>query len=60
MKLLQEITKWDCGVAIPNHTYMINDAGKCVGYIKAGTTDEIMFSKPMSFSKSYRKFNEVK
>lgn len=60
MKLLQEITKWDCGVAIPNHTYMINDAGKCVGYIKVGESEPTMFTKPLSFTKSYRKFVEIK
>ena len=58
---LQETTDWssaDC--KIPNHTYIFDD-DKCIGYIKAGTTEEIMFSKPSTnFSKKGRKFKKVK
>lgn len=57
MKYLKEITDWD----ISNHTYMVNDAGHLVGYIKTGTKDEIIFKSPMKqFSKSRRKFVELK
>ena len=53
MKYLKEITDWE----ISNHTYMVNDAGHLVGYIKTGTKEEIIFKSPMKqFSKSRRKF----
>jgi hypothetical protein len=58
--VLKEVTKWDW----PNHTYLLSTAadkshGKMVAYIKSGTDEIEWFSKPMSFSKSYRKFKEV-
>ena len=57
MKYLKEITDWE----ISNHTYMVNDAGLLVGYIKTGTKDEIIFKSPMKqFSKSRRKFITLK
>ena len=43
----------------PQHTYFLNEAGKCVAYIKKGTTEILYNKKPMSFSKSYRKFDKV-
>ena len=55
---LQEVTEWDMDFQ-PNHTYFLNEAGKCVAYIKKGTTEILYNKKPMSFSKSYRKFNKV-
>jgi len=61
MKYLKEITVWDkteCNV--PNHTYIFNDKGQNIGYIKTGTTEEIIYPKPSSqFSKSRRKFVEL-
>ena len=57
---LQETTDWsEAHANIPNHTYIFDDT-KCVGYIKAGTRDEIMFSKPSAnFSKARRTFRNV-
>jgi hypothetical protein len=58
MKYLKEVTVWD--TPVQNHTYIINDVDWLVGYIKQGTTQEIIFSKPMKqWSKSYRKFEKV-
>jgi len=58
MKFLKETTKWDGKT--PNHTYAFEN-GQCVGYIKAGTTELLMFGKPSKqFSKSRRTFVEVK
>lgn len=59
-KYLKEVTTWDkTQYKVPNHTYIFEDS-KCVGYIKAGTKEEIIFSKPSrQFSKSYRKFVEI-
>ena len=58
---LKEITEWDdFGYKVPSHTYIVNKATQLVGYIKEGTTEEIIFKKPMKqFSKSRRKFKKV-
>jgi len=38
---LKEITKWDkTELNVPNHTYIINDAGHLVGYVKTGTKED--------------------
>jgi len=59
IEYFKEITVWDSN--IPNHTYMIDKDGHLVGYIKTGTTEEIIFGKPMKqFSKSRRKFVKLK
>jgi len=55
---LKEVTDWDMDFQ-PNHTYFLNEAGKMVAYIKKGTSKIIYNKKPMSFSKSYRKFDKV-
>jgi hypothetical protein len=60
MKYLRETTNdWHTEYRVPNHTYIVSGV-KCVGYIKEGTTEEIMFKKPVFFDKRYRKFEEVK
>ena len=44
MKYIKEITDWsDSKVAVPNHTYIVNDAGHLLGYIKTKTKEEIRF-----------------
>ena len=58
MQYLKEVTSWD--TPVQNHTYIVDDNNWCVGYIKNGTTEEIIFSRPMKqWSKSYRKFEKV-
>ena len=58
MKFLQETTVWEDNT--PNHIYMF-EYGMCVGYIKKGTTEQIMFKVPSKqFNKRYRTFKEVK
>ena len=63
MKYLKEITDWS-GIEeynVPNHTYILNDNDALVGYVKTGTSKEIMFSKPLTaFSRSRRKFVTLK
>jgi hypothetical protein len=59
MQAIREITNWTEIDFQPNHTYLLNAAGKAVAYIKAGTTEPFFFTKPMSFTKSYRKFEKV-
>ena len=59
MQYLKEITVWD--TPVQNHTYIVTDGGTLAGYTKQGTTEEIMFKKPMKqWSKSRRKFEKVK
>ena len=53
MKTLEEITQW--ADSTPNHTYLL-EGDRCVGYIRQGTTEAIMFAKPMRFDRRYRKF----
>jgi len=60
---LKEITVWDkvTDYTVPNHTYIINEKGALVGYVKTGTKKEIIFKKPiMNFSKSRRRFVTLK
>lgn len=58
---LKEVTEWDdLGYKIPSHTYIVNKATQLVGYIKEGTTEEIIFKSPMKqFAKARRKFLKV-
>ena len=54
----QEVTDW--GDNTPNHSYVLNDNGWLVAYIKQGTTELITLNNPMKqFSKSKRKFKKV-
>lgn len=57
---LKETTSdWKTDYRVPCHTYIFEGA-KCVGYIKEGTTEELMFSKPSTqFDKARRKFKDV-
>jgi len=61
MKFLKETTVWDkVDYRVPNHTYAF-EGSKCVGYIKEGTTELLMFNKPsVHFNKKGRTFKEVK
>lgn len=60
MKYLKETTEYTAGYRVPLHTYIF-DGSACVGYIKEGTTEKIMFKNPLKqFSKTRRKFKEVK
>ena len=61
MKFLKEVTNWTECPSTPNHTYIFNDSGQNVGYIKQGTSEMIMFSKPMKqFSKSAESLLKLK
>ena len=56
MQALQEVTDWE----YPNHTYLV-DGDRLVAYIKQGETAPVYFSSGIKgFSKSGRKFKEVK
>lgn len=62
MKVLQEITEWDkVDYNVPNHIYIVEDGrgGRLLGYVKQGTEEPIMFSKPFPFDRKNRKFKEL-
>ena len=44
---------------LPKHTYYINTADKIAGFKREGTDSIKWFTKPLSFSKRYRKFKKV-
>jgi len=56
IRAFKEITDWEW----PNHSYALNDDGKCVAYRKTGTKEWYTFKKPLPFSKSRRKFVSLK
>lgn len=58
MRVFREITVWEDNTR--NHDYALNDAGKVVAYRKADNHTWEIFTKPLPFSRSYRKFQELK
>ena len=58
MKIYREVTVWEDNT--PNHDYVLNDAGKVVAYRATGSEVWKTFTKPLPFSRSYRKFKELK
>lgn len=58
MKALKEVTVWPDNT--PNHTYVLNEKGWMVAYMKQGTDVLIEMKTPMKkFSKTGRKFEKV-
>lgn len=61
MKYIKEVTEWNAGYAVPNHTYYVNDAGKvAIGYIRESDTAFIKFSKPFTLDTRGRKFTVLR
>ena len=58
IEVLQEITDWG-EEQISNNIYFVKNKMKLHAYIKEGTTEMIKFPKPISFSKSRRKFKKL-
>jgi len=58
VKVFREVTVWEDNTL--NHDYVLNDAGKVVAYRKASNPVWETFTKPLPFSRSYRKFKELK
>lgn len=55
-QVIRETTEWDH----VNHDYILGPGGKMIGYRKAGGDEWEVFKKPLSFSKSGRKFIKLK
>ena len=59
MKWMREITEW--AEPTPNHLYLLtDDKSKMIAYVKEGTNEHKVFSKPLGFDPRGRKFKEVK
>jgi hypothetical protein len=57
MEVILETTEWADNT--PNHTYVLNDAGKLVGYRKVSDGKIVVSKKPIFFDKKHRKFKKV-
>ena len=58
MKLMQEITVF-AGAKMPNHSYMLNDAGIAVGYRKFSAGEVVRFRTPLKIDIRGRQFRLV-
>jgi hypothetical protein len=58
IEILEETTVWEDNT--PNHIYAVKDGTKLVAYRRNGLEKWEMFSKPLSFSKTRRKFRKIK
>lgn len=59
MEIIKEITVWDCEYNVPNNTYLLNNKGKLIAYIKEGDSIINQLKTPLEFSKSRRKFIKI-
>lgn len=60
MIILQETTDWG-EYRTPNHIYYLTDSkDKMLAYIKAGSNEPTVFSKPIRFDRRGRTFKEIK
>ena len=57
MDAVKETTVWTDGSSC-NHTYLLN-GDKMVAYIKNGASEPFYFSKPITISRSGRKFEKL-
>ena len=57
MPAFKETTVWGDNSAV-NHTYLL-EGDKMVAYIRQGTTEPFWFNKPITFSRTGRKFQPV-
>ena len=58
IEILQEITDWGED-KVSNNIYIVENKNKLLAYIPQGSKNKITFSKPVSFSKSMRKFKKL-
>ena len=58
IEILQEITDWGED-KVSNNIYYVRNKTSLVAYIPEGSEKKIEFTKPLSFSKSRRKFKKL-
>jgi hypothetical protein len=58
IETLQEITDWGED-KVSNNTYIVENKNKLLAYIPQGSRKKITFAKPLSFSRSRRKFKKL-
>jgi len=58
IETLQEITDWGED-KVSNNTYIVENKNKLLAYIPQGSKKKITFTKPVSFSRSRRKFKKL-
>lgn len=62
VRMLREVTVWDeSPYAVSNHDYLLNKTQeRCIAYRKQGHSEWEKFNKPIIFSKTRRKFKNLK
>ena len=62
VRMLREVTVWSqAPYSVPNHDYLVNSTQeKLIAYRKEGHTEWEKFTKPLTFSKTRRKFKNLK
>ena len=62
VRMLREVTVWsEAPYKVPNHDYLVNSTQeKLIAYRKEGHTEWEKFTKPLTFSKTRRKFKNLK
>jgi len=62
VRMLREVTVWSqAPYNVPNHDYLVNKTQeKLIAYRKEGHTEWEKFTKPLTFSKTRRKFKNLK
>mgnify|MGYP003634092465 FL=1 len=62
VRMLREVTVWSqAPYKVPNHDYLVNSTQeKLIAYRKQGHTEWEKFTKPLTFSKTRRKFKNLK
>jgi len=58
IEILQEITDWGKD-KVKNNIYYVKNKTSLVAYIPEGSKEKIRLTKPLSFSKSRRKFKRL-
>lgn len=56
MEILKEITDWDCGYNVANHTYLIDNKSRVVAYATEHDGEVVTLKSGFILDKRYRKF----
>jgi len=59
-EILQETTEWAGQVGACNHTYLLDNQGKILAYVKQGQSKVEVLRTPLKIDKRYRTFVRVK